>query len=87
MSPDQVYIGRSRVQFEILSHVLTGSSGIAFGLQNPAENVLPSGGPVLRIELEDLLDTRQGAIKDPSTRIMRRPGESRSQDRTAWDRL
>ena len=52
MSPDQVYIGRSRVQFEVLCHVLTGPGGIAFGLQNPAEYVLLPEALVLRIELE-----------------------------------
>lgn len=63
MSPDQVYVGRSRFQLEILSHVLAGPGGIAFGLQNPAEYVLLPEALVLRIELQGLLDARQGAIE------------------------
>jgi hypothetical protein len=63
MSPDQVYVGRSRVQLEILSHVLAGPGGIAVGLQNPAEYVLLPEALVLRIELQGPLNTRQGAVE------------------------
>jgi hypothetical protein len=63
MSPDQVYVGRSRVQFEIWSHVLAGPGGIAFGLQNPAETYSSRRRLCCGSSLRASLTPGQGAIE------------------------
>ena len=53
-------VGGSGLQFEIFRDVLAGAFDIAFGFENSAKDILRAGLLVLRIQLDELLDTFLG---------------------------